>query len=108
MLQTKVSPVKDSKENNTNRKEETNMQTTFNKILSTPATDKELNQIAYSIAKKKNDRIQYNYDNKRYTTEKKVTIETVKAQLKNSNPEILKQLLLSLRITNILSKKVGK
>lgn len=108
MSQTKTSPVKDSKENNTNRKEELTMQDKFTKILSTPMTDKELTQIAYTITKKKNDRVQYCYDKRINTSERKVKLETVKAQLQQSNPEIVQQLLLSLRITEILSKKVGK
>ena len=111
MTQTKTSPVKDYKETNTNKKGGNTMQDKFNKILEPKITDAELKQIAYQITKKKNDRVQYMYDNKKHTTECKVKLETVKLQLEKaltSNPELVQQLVLSLRITNILSKKVGK
>ena len=93
------------------KKGEQTMQDKFNKILEPKITDAELKQIAYQITKKKNDRVQYMYDNKKHTTERKVKLETVKLQLEKaltSNPELVQQLVLSLRITNILSKKVGK
>ena len=88
------------------KKGEQTMQDKFNKILEPKITDAELKQVAYLITKKKNDRVQYMYDNKKHTTERKVKLETVKLQLEQSlktNPELVQQLVLSLRITNTLS-----